>query len=102
MHRANAPAVEALNPGGHLVVYVTGLEHRARLIFPVLGGQSTFDSALAVPENFGVISFHSKWPFVELLFVMTNSFQPTFTGLSSFFFVDDQKITLVDGLVPHR
>src|SRR5438874_1204384 len=29
---------------------------------------------------------------------MTNSFQPTFTGLSSFFFVDDQKITLVDGL----
>jgi len=53
---------------------------------------------LAVPENFGVISLHSKWPFVELFFVVTNSFQPTFTGLSSFFFVIDQEITLVEGL----
>src|SRR6266478_8532514 len=98
MHRANAPAVEALNPGRHLIMNVTGLEHRARLIFPVPGSQSAFDSALAVPENFGVISFHSKWPFVELFFVVTNSFQPTFTGLSSFFFVIDQEITLVEGL----
>jgi hypothetical protein len=77
---------------------VTGFEHRSLLSFPVHRLQSAFDSALAVPENFGVISFHSKWPFVELFFVVTNSFQPTFTGLSSFFFVIDQEITLVEGL----
>jgi hypothetical protein len=78
---------------------VTGFEHGSRLVLPVLGCQSAFDSLLAIPQNLGVISLHSKWPFVELFFVMTNSFQPTFTGLSSFFFVIDQKIALVDGLV---
>ena len=98
MHRANAAAVEALHAGCHLIMNVTGFERRSLLSFPVHRLQSAFDSALAVPENFGVISFHSKWPFVELFFVVTNSFQPTFTGLSSFFFVIDQEITLVEGL----
>src|SRR6266542_2805305 len=98
MHRANAAAVDALYPGCHLIMNVTGFEHRSGLIFPVHRPQPAFDSALAVPKNFGVISFHSKGPFVELFSVMTNSFQPTFTGLSSFFFKTDQKITLVDGL----
>src|SRR6266545_3648575 len=102
MHRANAAAVDALYPGCHLIMNVTGFEHRSGLIFPVHRPQPAFDSALAVPKNFGVISFHSKGPFVELFSVMTNSFQPTFTGLSSFFFKTDQKITLVDGLVPAR
>src|SRR6266498_1202488 len=98
MHRANAAAVDALYPGCHLIMNVTGFEHRSGLILPVHRPQPAFDSALAVPKNFGVISFHSKGPFVELFSVMTNSFQPTFTGLSSFFFKTDQKITLVDGL----
>src|SRR6266542_3197376 len=101
MHRANAAAVDALYPGCHLIMNVTGFEHRSGLIFPVHRPQPAFDSALAVPKNFGVISFHSKGPFVELFSVMTNSFQPTFTGLSSFFFKTDQKITLVDGLGYH-
>src|SRR5260370_30560552 len=98
MHRANATAVDALHARCHLVMNVTGFEHRSLLIFPVHRLQWAFDSVLAVPENFGVISLHSKWPFVELFFVVTNSFQPTFTGLSSFFFVIDQEITLVEGL----
>src|SRR5260370_38575630 len=99
MHRANAAAVDTLHAGCPLIMNVTSFEHRSRLIFPVHRLQSALDSVLAVPQNFGGISLHSKWPFVELFFVVTNSFQPTFTGLSSFFFVIDQEITLVDGLV---
>src|SRR5437773_928602 len=97
MHRANAAAVEPLHARGHLIMNVTGFKHRSRLIFPVHRPQSAFDSALAVAEDFGVISFHSKWPFVDLSLVVTNSFQPTFTGLSSFFFVTDQKSHLLKG-----
>jgi hypothetical protein len=33
------------------------------------------------------------------MFVVTNTFQPAFTGISSFFFVPDPKITLEEGLV---
>jgi hypothetical protein len=32
------------------------------------------------------------------MFVVTNTFQPAFTGISSFFFVTDQNITLDEGL----
>jgi hypothetical protein len=32
------------------------------------------------------------------MFVVTNTFQPAFTGISSFFFVPDPKITLEEGL----
>ena len=64
MHRTDAPAVDALHARCHLVMNVPGFKHRPRLVFPVLGSQSAFDSLLAVPENLGVVSFHSKWPFV--------------------------------------
>jgi hypothetical protein len=33
------------------------------------------------------------------MFVVTNTFQPAFTGISSFFFVLDPRITLEEGLV---
>jgi hypothetical protein len=33
------------------------------------------------------------------MFVVINTFQPTFAGISSFFFVPDPKITLEEGLV---
>jgi hypothetical protein len=32
------------------------------------------------------------------MFVVTNTFQPAFTGISSFFFVLDPRITLEEGL----
>jgi hypothetical protein len=78
---------------------VAGFEHRSRLVFPVLGRQSPLNSLLAVAEDFGVISVHSKWPFVGFKFVLTNSFEPTLTGISSFFFVIDRISALDDGLV---
>jgi hypothetical protein len=34
------------------------------LILPVPGAEPTLNSVLAVPQNLGVVSFHSKWPFV--------------------------------------
>jgi hypothetical protein len=34
-----------------------------------------------------------------VIVVVTNSIQPAFTGISSFFFVTDQNITLTIGLV---
>jgi hypothetical protein len=36
------------------------------------------------------------------MFVVTNTFQPAFTGISSFFFVPDPKITLEEGLETKR
>src|ERR1035437_7904097 len=65
MHRTDAAAVDALHAGGDLVMNVAGFEHGSRLVFPVLWRQSAFDSLLAIPENLGVVSFHSKWPFVS-------------------------------------
>src|SRR5450759_4602447 len=64
MHRTDAAAVDALHAGGDLVMNFAGFEHGSRLVFPVLWRQSAFDSLLAIPENLGVVSFHSKWPFV--------------------------------------
>jgi hypothetical protein len=43
---------------------VAGLEHRAGLVFPVLGPEPAFDSLLAIAEDFAIGSIHSKWPFV--------------------------------------
>jgi hypothetical protein len=65
MHRSNTPAVHALHALGHLVVDITGPEHRPGLVLPILGRQTAGDSVLAVAENFGVVSIHSKWPFVD-------------------------------------
>jgi hypothetical protein len=64
MHGSYPAAVHRRRPLRHLVVDVTGLEHRAGLVFPVLGFETTFDSLLAVAQDFGIPSIHSKWPFV--------------------------------------
>jgi len=34
------------------------------LTFPVLGLEPARDSVLAIAEDFGIASIHSKWPFV--------------------------------------
>ena len=49
MHGAHAATVERPGSLGHLVVDVTGLEHGAGLVFPVLGLQAALDSLLAIP-----------------------------------------------------
>jgi hypothetical protein len=64
MQRTDAAAVEALHSRGHFVNNVTGPEHRSRLVLPVFGCQSALNPLLAVPEDVGVVSIHSKWPFV--------------------------------------
>jgi hypothetical protein len=74
---------------------VTGLEHAARLVFPVPWRQSPLDSVLAIPEDLGVVSIHSKWPFVGCLFLSTTTFQPMFTGISSLFVFSTQKSRLL-------
>src|ERR1035438_3343571 len=64
VHRSDSTTVHCRRSPCHLIVNVTSIEHRSRLVFPVLGFQSTFDSLLAVPKDFGIVSIHSKWPFV--------------------------------------
>ncbi len=60
MHRSNPAAVHPLGSLSHLILNVAGLEHRPRLILPVLGLQAALNSVLAVTEDFGVASIHSK------------------------------------------
>ena len=64
VHGSYSATVHRRGPLRHLIVDVTGIEHRARLVFPVLGFETTFDSLLAVAQDFGIFSIHSKWPFV--------------------------------------
>ncbi len=67
MEGADTAAVDALNARGHFVNNVAGFEHRSRLVFPVLRCQPVLDSLLAVPQNLGVGSVHSKWPLLVWL-----------------------------------
>lgn len=60
MYGANAAATDGVDPFGHLVAKVAGLEHRTRLILPLLGRQTARDSLLAIAENLAVFSIHSK------------------------------------------
>jgi hypothetical protein len=66
-HQVHSSYPAEVRGGGslrHFVVDVTGFEHRAGLVFPVLGFKTTFDSLLAVAQNFRISSIHLKWPFV--------------------------------------
>jgi hypothetical protein len=65
------------------------------LVFPVLGCQAALDSLLAIPQNPGVGSIHSKWPFVGVMFVVANTFQPVFTAISSVFLPEPKKSRLL-------
>src|SRR6266404_995454 len=64
VHRADATAVHRSRSLRHLVVDIAGLEHRLRLLLPVLGLESALDSLLAIAQDFAIGSIHSKWPFV--------------------------------------
>jgi hypothetical protein len=46
-----------------LIMNITAAYHRLKLLLPVAGSQSAFDSALAVAQEFGVVSAHSKCHF---------------------------------------
>ena len=65
VHGSHPAAVHRRRPLRHLGVDVAGLEHRAGLVFPVLGLETTFDSLLAVAQDFGIASIDSKWSFVD-------------------------------------
>lgn len=60
MHGADAAATDGVDPFGHFIAEVAGLEHRLRLVLPVFGRQSAGDSILAVAENLAVASVHSQ------------------------------------------
>jgi hypothetical protein len=64
VHCPDAATVHCCSSLRHLVTDVAGLEHWAKLVFPVLGRQTLFDSALAITEDLRIASIHSKWPFV--------------------------------------
>src|SRR3974390_2125760 len=64
MHRTDTAAGHRRGSFRHFVTNIAGLEHGARLIFPVLWPKPALDSLLAITEDFAVGSIHSKWPFV--------------------------------------
>src|SRR5260370_20001401 len=64
----------------HVVVDVTSLEHRARLVFPVFRCETLFDSALAITENLRIGSIHSKRPFVGSCVLCGTCFSPHIDG----------------------
>src|ERR1035437_5595003 len=98
MHRTDAAVVDALHAGGDLVMNVAGFEHGSRLVFPVLWRQSAFDSLLAIPQNLGVISFHSKWPFVGCGCGRDKLNSTSIYGHFELFYPRHKQITLVEGL----
>jgi hypothetical protein len=61
VHGTNATIVERPAPFGHLKMDVGGAHHRCLCDSPpTLGIQTTFDSTLAVTQDFRVGSVHSK------------------------------------------
>ena len=85
MHRSHTTTVHRPGPLRHLIVDITGFEHGSRLVLPVLGLQSTFDSLLAVPKDFGIASIHSKWPFVGCYVLGRTCVSPHIDGHFEFF-----------------
>jgi len=62
MNGSNAAAADRLGLFRHLIVDVAAREHWLLLLGPGAGLETTGDSLLAVPENLGVFSAHSKCP----------------------------------------
>ena len=83
---------------GHLEVDVTGFEHRAGLVFPVLDFETTFDSLLAVAQDFGIGSIHSKWPFVGCCSLDNTCISPPIDGHFELVVQTARKIALDAGL----
>src|SRR6266568_423837 len=90
--RVKSPAVvgasRAMNCGG------IGAMH---LDFPVLGLETAFDSLLAVPDDFGIDSIHSKWPFVGSYVRSRTLFSPHTHGHFECLFKRREKIALDEG-----
>src|SRR4029453_813799 len=69
---------------GHFVVQITTTQHRLDLLAPVSRLKAPLDSGLAITEDSGIASIHSKCSLHGLVWFLTNSFQPMLTGISSF------------------
>src|SRR5215204_7103075 len=63
VHRSDASVAGCSDFAAQLVMNIAAAHHRLRLALPVAWSQSSFDSALAVTEDFGVVSAHSKCHF---------------------------------------
>src|ERR1039457_6177973 len=98
MQRPDTATVDTLHPRGHFVDNVTGLEHRSRLVFPILWCQPAADSLLAIPQHLGVSFVHSKWPFAGGYVRCNKHISTNIYGHFECFFASAPKITLVEGL----
>jgi hypothetical protein len=74
---------------------IAGLEHGARLLWPVLWCKPALDSLLAIPEDFAIGSVHSKWPFCRLFCLLSQThFNQYLRAFRAFSVEPDQKTTL--------
>lgn len=78
--RSDSSAIYPLRSLSHLVVNVARLKHGLGLLFPVLWGQALLDSILAVTDNFGVGSAHSKCSFCWFSLFSTNTISTNIYG----------------------
>jgi len=98
MHGSQSATTDRSGSLSHFIAHATGAEHRLGLIGPVLGRQSALNSGLAVAEDFGVGSFHSKCCFCAFVCFVAKRSWPTKTVISSFLFFKRNEIALVQGL----
>jgi hypothetical protein len=70
VHRPHAAVAGRADLAAQLVMNIAPAHHRLGLLLPVAWSQTVFDSALAVAEDFGVVSAHSKCRFHGLRSVL--------------------------------
>jgi hypothetical protein len=76
MHGPDPAVAVGLGFVAHLIMNVAGPEHGLGLVLPILGSQAPGDSGLAVAQDFGVFSAHSKMLSVGL-FLTCHDFNST-------------------------
>lgn len=67
MNNSQSPAACRVGAFGHLVMDIAPAEHRFGLITPVGRSQTSIDTGLAIAEDLGVLSVHSRCSFHRLV-----------------------------------
>src|SRR2546426_12693329 len=80
MNGSDAAATHGLGFIGHLVMDIAAAEHGLVLLGPRTKLEAACDSALAVPDNLGVCSAHSKCPGWLTWLIFTNPLSPNVHG----------------------
>src|SRR5688572_1230123 len=87
MDRSHSTASDRLGLVRHLIMDIAGGQHRLGLLGPEAGLEPAGNSVLAVAEDLGVASAHSKSCLFGLFESFTNSYEPINAAVSCFLFI---------------